>query len=137
MKNVLLLVTLCLAGSACRSPAPPVPAKALTDDEFLATLSAQHKSSPAPLLADYTAAGAVDVCQQFVRDRLKAPASAKFPSAAPDLTTMPLGGGRFRVTAYVDSQNGFGALIRNTTDCAVHWVKGTDWALDHLELRGR
>ena len=91
---------------------------------------------PPPPTLPYSAESAVGICRQFVERRLKAPASAKFPDAS-DATTTDLGDGKFRVLTYVDSQNGFGALIRNTVDCTVHWTDGTNWSLDDLTLKGR
>lgn len=50
----------------------------------------------------------------FVKRRLLAPSSAKFPPAhGPDVKITPLGGCRFRIESYVDSQNSFGAMIRS------------------------
>jgi hypothetical protein len=76
---------------------------------------------------------ALQVCHDAARGRLKAPASAKFPSVytppegvesgvieksttLDNLTLRP--GSRF-VRSYVDSQNSFGALIRTRFACAV------------------
>ncbi len=131
-------VVLCIAVSACGSPNPPPAAtKALTDDEFLQKLSAELKTaSSTPMWSDYDSAGAFDVCKQFVLDGLKAPTSAKFPHSS-EATMSDLGGGRFRVLAYVDSQNSFGAMIRNNYNCAVHWVSGTQWSLDNLKMESR
>jgi len=84
----------------------------------------------------YDGTGASMICHTFVEQRLKAPASAKFPYMSTDNVT-DLGGGKFNVVSYVDSQNSFGALIRNTYDCSVHWVSGTQWRLDSLDLHGR
>ncbi len=84
----------------------------------------------------YSPTGASLICQQFVGDRLKAPASAKFPETSKD-TVRDLGAGKFNVVSYVDAQNGFGALIRNRYDCSVHWVSGKEWMLDSLDMHGR
>lgn len=48
--------------------------------------------------------------QKFVLRELKAPASAKFPSSA---VVTPIGGCAYSVAAWVDSQNGFGAIVRS------------------------
>ena len=90
----------------------------------------------APPTPDYSSVGAFTMCRQFVEARLKAPASAKFPWASEAATT-DLGGGKFRVLSYVDSQNSFGAMIRNNYDCSVHWVSGTQWRLDSLDVKVR
>lgn len=54
------------------------------------------------------------MASNFVKERLKAPASAKFPyTNAAGVSITPLGDCRFTVVSYVDSQNGFGAMIRS------------------------
>lgn len=55
------------------------------------------------------------VCEDFVRDRLKSPGSADFQR--PDIS--PLTNDRWQVDGTVDSQNGFGALIRSSYSCLV------------------
>lgn len=78
---------------------------------------------------------AYDVCQKFVSQRLRAPGSAKFPSlTASGVTAVDLGGGRYSVNAYVDSQNGFGALLRMTFACEVNWQSGQSYKLVDLKL---
>lgn len=74
------------------------------------------------------------VCWQFVRDRLKAPATAKFPASSdPAVVARKLDNGAYRVTAYVDSQNGFGALVRTPFVCNLTW-QGASWHLNDLNL---
>lgn len=53
--------------------------------------------------------------QTFVRDSLKSPASAKFPTSSDDrgVTVRKSGDCTFTVLGYVDSQNSFGAMIRS------------------------
>lgn len=68
---------------------------------------------------------AESVCKDFVKDRLKSPGSAKFH------TDNTGSGTAFTVTGTVDSQNSFGALIRNNFTCRVHEV-GDRWFLDDL-----
>lgn len=77
------------------------------------------------------AVGAWVVCQQFVEDRLQAPATAEYPSGYSNYTTA-LGGGRFRVDAYVDAENGFGALIRTDFSCTVNYQGNDNWRLENL-----
>lgn len=56
------------------------------------------------------------VCEEeFVADRLKAPASAKFS----DQTRTHLGQGHWRVNGTVDSENSFGAMIRGEYSCEI------------------
>lgn len=71
------------------------------------------------------------MCEKFVKDRLKAPASAEF---APDSETHTLakGDGAYKVTAWVDSQNSFGAMIRTNYTCEVSYQGNDKWRLDSL-----
>lgn len=68
------------------------------------------------------------VCHDFVKDRLKSPGSAKF-SDETETGTYPT----FTSTGVVDSQNSFGALIRNEYECTVTYQPSTDkWRLKEL-----
>jgi hypothetical protein len=71
------------------------------------------------------------MCEEFVSERLKAPASAEFPGA--DLVE-PLGGDQYTVTAAVDSQNGFGAMIRTGYVCTIQNTGGDEWTLVSLDM---
>ena len=80
--------------------------------------------------------GALDayaMSQVFVQRSLKAPATAKFARMS-EADIVDLGGGQWRVTAWVDSENGFGALVRNTFVAHVRWTGGDDWRLVDLEF---
>jgi hypothetical protein len=71
--------------------------------------------------------------REFVKNRLKAPSTAKFPWYREAVVT-DLGGRRFRVSAYVDAQNNFGAQIRTRYICV---LKGTDelnWTLESISM---
>jgi hypothetical protein len=57
---------------------------------------------------------AEDACHDAVRARLKSPSSASFPD---DRVAERAGG--YAVVGVVDSQNSFGAMIRNTFTCTV------------------
>ncbi|MCY1439063.1 hypothetical protein D9M71_552830 [compost metagenome] len=51
--------------------------------------------------------------QNFVKQRLKSPASADFPFISnQNVSSTPIGNCKFHVAAYVDAQNTFGAKIR-------------------------
>lgn len=71
------------------------------------------------------------MCQDFIEDRLVSPGSAKYPWGYSDYTTY-LGDGSYRVRAYVDSQNSFGALIRTQFECKITYVGDETWHLDSL-----
>jgi hypothetical protein len=75
------------------------------------------------------------VCWQFVWGRLKAPATAEFPTSSdPAVRSERLANGAYLVRAYVDSQNGFGALVRTPFTCNVTWQQGEMWHLNDLDL---
>jgi hypothetical protein len=69
-------------------------------------------------------------CQQFVTQKLKAPATAHFPSFEERFVTD--GAGVFSVYSHVDSQNSFGAQIRTTYRCDVSTDNGEHWNLRGL-----
>jgi hypothetical protein len=96
-------------------------------------VSLQGGSSSTPTKGDRY--GAYDVCQKFVSMRLRAPGSAKFPSLTADgVKATDLGDGRYSVNGYVDSQNGFGALLRMTFACEVNWQGGSSYKLVDLQM---
>lgn len=58
--------------------------------------------------------GAQSACEDWVKDQLKAPATADFGDE--DVSG---GGGSWTVTGVVDAENGFGANIRTSWTCDV------------------
>lgn len=77
-------------------------------------------------------------CQAFVKNRLKAPATAQFPSQP--LSAIDTGANTYIVTATVDAQNGFGALLRNNWLCKTQYTGGhpadpSSWALQSLSMQ--
>ena len=75
--------------------------------------------------------------QEFVKRSLKAPSTAKFPWITDDqvsVTTRP--GCAFRVVAWVDAQNGFGAQIRSryVVDLAYLNDKAGTWQLKNIRI---
>jgi hypothetical protein len=86
---------------------------------------------------DYSA---VEACHQFVRPRLKAPATADFArySSASVASTPYYEGGevtltRYAVRSYVDSENSFGADMRSSFTCTLEFGDGK-WRLTDLDL---
>lgn len=77
--------------------------------------------------------GAFVMSQSFVEKRLKAPSTADFCSYS-DATVTDLGGGRFRVSAYVDAQNSFGAKIRTRYTCVLKSTDGDTWTLESIDM---
>lgn len=78
-----------------------------------------------------TEVGARDVCRQFVERRLKSPSSAEFNE---EQTSG--GAGAYVVTGTVDSDNSFGASIRNEYACRVTYQGDGDWRLEDLQMTG-
>jgi len=74
-------------------------------------------------------------CQEFVKRRLKAPASADFGGVLsgdwqdPDTHAVHKGGGVYECNGWVDAQNSFGAQIRNQFSLIVKHVGGDRWEL--------
>ena len=70
----------------------------------------------------------------FVKKNLKAPSTADFPVFR-ETAVDDLGGGRFRVTSYVDAQNSFGAQIRTNYTCVVKGEEdSTNWTLESIDM---
>ncbi len=75
-------------------------------------------------------------CEDFVKDRLKSPSTAKFPSEhtririfddkSPDNKSLEVEGD-------VDAQNEFGAILRRHYFCTVH-KDGSSWELLDLKI---
>lgn len=80
---------------------------------------------------------AFDVCRDFVTRRLKSPGTAKFRNFHQDdgeVVVTGSGAGPYVVRSTVDSENGFGALIRSSFTCTVNHVGGENWRLADLDL---
>jgi hypothetical protein len=89
-------------------------------------------STPRP---DHTTTDAYLICKKFVTDRLRAPSTATFPNSGDsNVHSVHRGGGTYDVTGYVDSQNGFGAMLRTTFNCSVEWQSGTSYKLLDLKM---
>lgn len=68
-----------------------------------------------------TAFEARSICEDWVKDRLKAPSSAKFTDGAESG-----GGGKYTISGSVDAQNSFGAMIRSTWTCDIRYDTSTE-----------
>jgi hypothetical protein len=72
-------------------------------------------------------------CKDFIGQRLKSPSSAKFPMVASKARA--LGTNKYLLDSYVDSQNGFGALIRTDFKCIVYYnPENNMWELMQLNI---
>lgn len=74
------------------------------------------------------------MCQSFVEDRLKAPASAGFANKS-EATITETGEDQWRIRAHVDSQNSFGANVRTPFVCEIKYVGDDKWQLVDLTLQ--
>lgn len=72
--------------------------------------------------------GAQAVCEEFVKDRLKSPSTADFSEEERLQMTDTV----FVVTGAVDSENSFGAMIRNDFTCKVRYTGNENWHLAKL-----
>lgn len=84
--------------------------------------------------------GAWVMAQMFVEKQLKSPSTASYGSVwsgtlqTADDVVESLGGGHYRVTAWVDSQNSFGATIRTHFVCELEHVGGSRWQCTKLDF---
>lgn len=77
------------------------------------------------------------ICKDFVKARLRAPASADFPFM--DFESKVIGTNEYSVRSYVDAQNAFGAQLRQNWSCRVRYNGGEDadpsnWTLLDLAI---
>lgn len=75
--------------------------------------------------------------QNFVKQRLKSPATAKFPYVNDrGVDVVPDGKCGFLVSAYVDSQNGFGAVVRSHYQASLSYDRATElWRVGDLTVQ--
>lgn len=86
--------------------------------------------------AEPTDQGGAVMCEKFVKDKLKSPGSAEFAGVTETKikTLSAEKPWRYQVTAWVDSQNDFGAKVRNNYVCMIS-TKGDDkWTLENLDF---
>ena len=72
------------------------------------------------------------MAKNFVKERLKSPSTADFGGVFSDYqdpvsVVTDLGGGKYVVRAWVDSQNGFGATIRTRFICELQDMGNARW----------
>lgn len=73
--------------------------------------------------------------QEFVKQGLKAPSTAKFPSLSYETTD--LGDGRYKIISYVDSQNSFGAMLRSEWTVVMKNISVDKWILERMVIGGK
>lgn len=94
--------------------------------------SSSHKAStPDPDDPDVIGdeVGAISVCRTFVERRLRSPASADYN----DENGNHVQGAVWLVTGTVDSDNAFGAAMRNNYTCKVRFTGDDNWRLVALQ----
>ena len=74
--------------------------------------------------------------QEFVKRVLKAPSTASFPHIYDEGVTVEDRYGVYVVSAFVDSQNSFSAMIRNSCTCQLK-KNGDKWELVGLIIDGK
>lgn len=97
-------------------------------------------SAPPPAAKDWNSTTskieAFVMSQEFMKRRLKAPGSADFPwYTDSEVFVLHRGAGLFRVNAYVDAQNSFGAKLRTRYICELKDEGKESWALISLKTR--
>lgn len=107
---IVVFVAVLGAGSGSASPAR----KAAMQARFMEREAAQH-------------------LQKIVTPLLKSPSTAKFPSIVDWYSKETTEKGTYLVSSHVDSQNGFGAMIRTTFKATLKKAEG-GWKVDSLEM---
>lgn len=125
-----------------RVPAPASLMRGLTETRgrhrFVGPPLELFQAAPTVLMLPATSPGgtkgqAKTSCQQFVSQRLKAPATAKFsPTAETEITGFD--DGAYRIAGWVDAQNSFSALIRSHYACWVTNEGVNRWSLLSAEV---
>ncbi len=113
----------------------------LPDSQEFAALKREKKAHEAALKREKEAREAARMCDdhiaayvatwEFVKVRLRSPASADFPLL--DFRHAKVGPCQFAISSYVDSQNGFGAMIRSYYSAVVEHDSG-QWSLVSLKF---
>ncbi|MCO7643271.1 hypothetical protein NJI34_41645 [Pseudomonas sp. S 311-6] len=95
----------------------------------------KERSEKAARECDNTTAAFV-MSQGFVKDKLKSPSSAEFPMITDGVKVSKTGKCAFNVSAYVDAQNSFGAMLRQTYVADLEYTPESDsWRLINLTMQ--
>ena len=98
-----------------------------------ATDKPKTRSQRAPPGSELSMRLAAGAAQEFITEGLKSPSTAKFSSYS-RTNVWHLQGKTYKVEGYVDSQNGFGAMIRSRYSCGVREVGVNRWILVSLDI---
>lgn len=99
---------------------------------FVATVILAGCGSEEPK-SEHSKATASVMAEEFVKNSLKSPSSAKF-QWYDENQVEDLGDGKYKVTSYVDSQNSFGAMLRTNYVCTVKYIGNDKWSLEDLQF---
>lgn len=91
----------------------------------LGLTSSSHASAKAP-----DAYEACSMAHQFIKERLKAPSTAKFESCLSASVSQSID--RWTVATYADAQNSFGAMLRGNYVVTLDYVGDHNWKLVSL-----
>lgn len=83
----------------------------------------------APPSADGSAITAEIMCERFIGDRLKAPATADYTHESTEASATT-----WTVSGYVDAENAFSARLRTRYVCEVRNTSGDRWKLVDLDM---
>jgi len=72
-------------------------------------------------------------CKEYVKNNLKAPATADFQSYY-DAYVKKAGQNKYEILSYVDAQNSFGAKLRTRYICDIKYVGNDEWELEKLSF---
>lgn len=83
--------------------------------------------------------GAAVMCEEFVKEKLKSPGTAKFSGVTETKikTLHDKKPWKYKVDAWVDSQNDFGGVVRNPYLCTVSTSDNDEWKLVDLKFTKR
>lgn len=87
---------------------------------------------------DNTARMACVMAEGFVKDRLVAPSTAKFPNPGGADCKASRRGNTWTVASFVDAQNSFGAMMRSDYAAQLSTdTQGEKWRLEDIAIVGR
>jgi hypothetical protein len=80
--------------------------------------------------------GAAVMCEEFVKEKLKSPGTAEFSGVTETKikTLSDKKPWKYQVTAWVDSQNDFGGVVRNPYMCVISTKDDHNWTLNNLQF---
>ena len=119
---ILLLVIIVAWFPGCIPGCGETPEQKVAREQREAETAAQTAAIEAYVMAEV-----------FVKRQLRAPATAKFAPFR-EATVTDLGDGRWYISAYVDAQNAFGALIRTPFQATLKYVGNDQWQAESIEL---